>query len=421
MRRGTARHLAPGTTMRDQLRRKAAFILLQLAFVYAYAMAWLYSMAFARKRHPRRITRIAAVCYGPRGITGADLRQGYWKRFFEAKGIQYDSFWSLEKKEFLEEYEAGSWPARYHFYRKALLRRLRLLRQLRNYDVVWIVRGFLPFYPVKRAFFERCLRRMGVYVVVDCTDGGDYLINPELVLDTMAQADTITVHCKHVKEFYQERFPKVVQVQWTIPDESYVVKTDYSLGALPTLGWMGSPDNFENLERLRAELTKLARVRPFRLLYICRADKGFEIPGAVVEHRPFGDDYYQLLARFDVGLCPFPVSDMRSEGKVAMKHQEFLLCGIPQVCSPVAISEFVVDGEHALIAPTLEDWGTQIQKILDDDALRASLGRRSRELFLEHYTYEGEFPKLYQVLTDFSHVTRDQRSRVQMKVGAAET
>ena len=82
-----------------------------------------------------------------------------------------------------------------------------------------------------------------------------------------------------------------------------------------------------------------------------------------------------------------------------MKHQEFLLMGTPQVCSPVALSEFAVDGEHVSIVERKENWCAAIEALLLDKELRAKLGKNVSELFKQHYTYESQYQKLKKVLT----------------------
>jgi glycosyltransferase involved in cell wall biosynthesis len=140
--------------------------------------------------------------------------------------------------------------------------------------------------------------------------------------------------------------------------------------------------------------------RPFRLVVICRQDVALDVPGAELSYHRYGDDYFDLLARFDIGLAPFTVDDFSTSGKIGMKHQEFLLCAIPQVCSPVGISEHVVDGEHALVARRIEDWSAAILRLMEDAPLRARLGRQGRELCRAYYTVDGQWPAVRKALTD---------------------
>jgi glycosyltransferase involved in cell wall biosynthesis len=386
----------------DFFTRKAAFLLLQASLAVTLAAAWLYGRLFAGWRRSGKIRSIAAVWYWPPDFPSASrTRLGIWKDRFERSGIRFDNFHVGRMRELVAEYEAGSWTRRYWFYTKTLWRRWRQLLFLHRYDVVWIDRWFLPHYPLRRALFERSIRRIVPHLVIDSSDGSDYMGNPGLVLEAMALADRVTVAYKRLYEFYAPKFSSVVKFEYPIVEEGYRVRTEHSTPKCFTLGWMGSPYNFKYLKDIEGELQKVASHRPYRLVVICRQRVSLDIPGAEIAYRTYGDDYFDLLASFDIGLAPFTVDDFSTSGKIGMKHQEFLLCGIPQVCSPVGISEHAVDGVHALVARRIEDWSPAILRLMEDESLRSRIARNGRDLCRTHYTVEGQWPTVRDALTVF--------------------
>jgi glycosyltransferase involved in cell wall biosynthesis len=387
----------------DWYLRKPLYALLRASLALAHATAWAFSRLFPRAEpRPAAVRSIAAVWYWPPDYPAASrTRLGVWKPYFEREGIRFDDFHVGTMAELVREYEAGSWTTRYWFYLKTLWRRWRQLFALRGYDVVWIDRWFYPHYPLRRALFERCLRRMVPYLVIDSSDGSDYQGNPALVMDAMSLADRITVAYARLHEFYRERFPQVVRFEYPIVETGYRVRSSHRDPERFTLGWMGSPSNFAYLKSIEGELRKVAARRAFRLIVICRQEVALDVPGAEVSYHRYGDDYFELLARFDIGLAPFTVDDFSTSGKIGMKHQEFLLCAIPQVCSPVGISEHVVDGEHALVARAVEDWSPALLRLMEDPALRERLARQGRALCRRHYTVEGQWPVVREALTAF--------------------
>lgn len=394
--------MSGGAGLIEHLARKLSYLLLQGTFAWVYAASWAYSVVHRRKQPLRTVRSIAAVWWCPPDLTGSNLRLGHWRSYFERDGFVYDNFHVSSIAE-AQDFAKGPWSRRYGYYRRWLVDRFRQFLKLRHYDVVWLERGFV-IYPLQRAFMERCLRRMVGKVVLDCTDGSDYAKNPGLILDTLKQASGVTAGCKALYDLYRDKHPNVAWINWTIPVESYVPKSSYRFTGRPVLGWMGSPFNAAYLKALEPALAEVARATPFRLKVICREPVELRIPGVEVERHAFGEDYHRLIATFDVGLCPVLGDDLGSRGKVAMKHQEFMLCGIPQVCSPVGICEETVDGENALVARAMGDWAPAILRLLGDEELRATLGRHSRELFFRMYTYEIEYPKLREALTSLAPV-----------------
>lgn len=389
--------------IRENIKRKLNFIILQLSFVYVYCIVWIYSQIFKRKNVPQKIRKIAAIWYypAPPAMTGDTLRAGGWRKYFVRDGFIYDNFYgsSIEDKQRL--FDNASWSKKYRFYRKILFCRLRYFFKLRKYDVVWIRRGFLPFYPLKHAFFEKCIKRMVYKVVIDYCDGGDYQLNPQLITDTIKYADRLTVAYLSLFEFYKTKHKDVAWFNYALPTEKYFVKNSYDIKSIPLLGWMGSPGNMVFLKEIEPALVILSRKIPFKLKLICRDVIKLNIPGVEVEYCKYDDSYYRQLADFDIGLCPFNRDDFRSRGKVAMKHQEYMLCGIPQVCSPVAICEEIIDGEHASIARNMNEWSDKLYVLIKDKGLREKIGVNSRKLFFKLYTYDGEWPKVKRALTEW--------------------
>jgi len=387
----------------DFYARKLVYVVLQTSIALAFAVAWLYVRICSRSgQRPPKVRSIAAVWYWPPDYPAASkTRLGAWKERFENEGVTFENFHIGDMAELAREYEGLSWTARYWFFTKLVWRRLWQLLRLRGYDVVWIDRWFLPHYPMRHAYFERCVRRLAPYLVIDSSDGSDYVGNPSLVLEAMTLADKITVAYKGLQEFYAPRFARVERFEYPILEEGYRIRTDHSAPGMITLGWMGSPSAFRYLKDIEGELRKVAARRPFRLLVICRQRLEVNVPGAHVSYHAYGPDYFDLLARFDIGLAPYTEENFSTTGKIGMKHQEFLLCAIPQVCSPHGISEYAVNGEHVLIARRVEDWSPAILGLMEDERQRSRLGRQGRDLCLAHYTVAGQWPTVKRILTSF--------------------
>ena len=377
-------------------KRKILFIWLQFSFFLIYLFIYCYSIFFKKKT--KYGEKIAAVWYTPEGAPGSNLRLGKWKEYFLKDGVHYDNFPCYSFKEYVEYFLEGTWSNRYWFYWKLLLRRFRQFFSLRHYDIVWIDRGYIPLYPLSTAFFERCIKKMGLKVIIDTTDGEDYQSNPRLMTDVIQQADVVTVADKYLYEFYSEKHNHVYRINWTIPTENYIVKSNYNFReTLPVIGWMGDPINGFYLEQLSTVLERVAKQHPFILRYMCRVQLRINIPSARIDNFQF-DDYYAIIETFDIGICPFLEKNMSNKGKIAMKNQEFMLCAIPQVCSQVAVSEHLVNFESAMIADSEKEWENYLIALIENQNLRQKVGTNSRKIFIENYLYENEFPKLKKAL-----------------------
>jgi hypothetical protein len=384
----------------DFITRKFAYLWLKTVETIVNAIVWIYALIHRKKRVTNpKIQSIGAYWNLPPDLTGSNLRLGAWKPFFENDGFQYDNFHINQFSEYVKYVENGNWTNRYLYFSKCFMRRLPQILQAHKYDCIWIDRGMIPYYPRKTAFIEKQLKKVVLKLVVDTTDGSDYQSNPELMEDTFRQADEITVGYKYLKELFSNRF-QVTQVFWTIPTDQYQLKNDYSLSSPPVIGWMGSPANFQFVREIIPELKKLAEKQNFIFRYICRENFNVELSGINAEHHTYKDPYYEILKSFDLGISPFLRIDLGTKGKIAMKHQEFLLMGVPQVCSPVAISEFVEHEKHVLIAEQTDQWTSLLESLFASHELRKTLGANSKKLFAETYNYNSQYQKLKRVLTN---------------------
>jgi glycosyltransferase involved in cell wall biosynthesis len=388
----------------DFYTRKPVYLLLVVLLASARTFIKIYSTLYQRKnKQVATVKSIAAVWYWPYDFPSASFtRLGRWKEYFEKEGIRFDNFYVGTMQAKVHEYEAGTWTSKYWFYIKILLQRLPQFTRLKNYDVVWIDRWFLPYYPSKTAHWEAALQKMCAKLIIDSTDGFDYLGNPELILDMFGRADRITVAYEGLYNFYQPKFgDKVQRFNYTIIEDSYKIRTSWEQKPKLTIGWMGSPDNFKYVKHIEKELQKVAKLHPFKFVIICRQDVEINVPHAEIEYHRYGSDYEDLIQSFDIGISPFTEKNFGNTGKIGMKHQEFLLCQIPQVCSPQGISEHAIDGENCLIADEIEEWAPAIIRLMEDEKLREKLALAGRKMCLKHYTFDGQWPLAKKALSEF--------------------
>ena len=378
----------------DWYLRKLVYVWLKFSEYTINSIVFCYSILYNKKKKTKDFKSIGAFWYYPPDLTGSNLRIGGWRKYFIDDGYVFDDFFNNELNEYVKNIENGSWSQKYYYFSLCMWRRLPQLIKAHRYDVLWIDRSLIPFYPRKSAFLERCLNRVVSRIVVDSTDGGDYLGNPKLMEDVYRNADKITVGYQYLLQEFEKKYTDVTQVYWTIPDEKYIKKNNYSIGKKPVVGWMGSPGNFNEVLKIKEALATLNKLHPFTFRYICRENFDLQLKGIDADHYKFGDDYYSLIASFDIGISPFMTRNMRTMGKIAMKHQEFLLTGTPQVCSPVAISEFVKNEQHAVIAYDETEWVSCIEKLFHDEDLRINLGTESKLLFDKKYNYTSQYEKL---------------------------
>lgn len=113
-------------------------------------------------------------------------------------------------------------------------------------------------------------------------------------------------------------------------------------------------------------------------------------------------DVSAYLADADVGVVP-----LRSGGGVKLKTLEMMAAGRAIVTTPIGIEGIEAhDGEHVLVADTAEAFAAHIVRLLEDDGLRARLGRSARALALQHHQWANNLRRLEEDYLDLAQGER---------------
>jgi glycosyltransferase involved in cell wall biosynthesis len=186
----------------------------------------------------------------------------------------------------------------------------------------------------------------------------------------------------------------------TTVDLSKYKKKDYSeQSSQITLGWIGSKSTLKYLKELIPVFKKLGeKYRNLKLKIV--ADAFFECDQLIVEKKDWKyDDEVDDLVSFDIGLMPLD-DNTWSKGKCSFKLIQYLAVGIPSVCSPVGMNcDVIENGKHGLWASSLEEWESQLSKLIEDAALRKKIGSDAHE---KAYLYDQAyiFNKFYKIICD---------------------
>ena len=90
-----------------------------------------------------------------------------------------------------------------------------------------------------------------------------------------------------------------------------------------------------------------------------------------------------------------PMDSVWSKGKCAYKVLQYMAAGVASVASDVGMNREVIEhGTNGLLVRSEDEWVRCLKQLLDDAELRATFGKRGRELVRERYSYEVLAPPL---------------------------
>jgi glycosyltransferase involved in cell wall biosynthesis len=331
-----------------------------------------------------------------------------WEPLLRRAGVEvvYRPFEDAELNAVL--YQRGQTARKGGLMLRALARRAGHLRDVREFDAVYILRETALLGP---AVFERLVARSGVPYVFDFDDAVferyvspsnghlSYLKFPGKTATACRLAAHVTAGNEYLADYARRFNPRVTVIPTTVDTAKYAV-TPRPANEVPVVGWTGSYSTVQHLLTLGGALRRLAARERFRLRVIGAPDTRLEgIEGVEVEVLPWRPETeVEDLRPLDVGVMPLP-EDRWSRGKCGMKALQYMGLGVATVCSPVGVNtEIVRDGVNGFLAASEDEWVERLTLLLRSAELRERLGRAGRATVEERYSAEAQAPRFLRVV-----------------------
>ena len=285
--------------------------------------------------------------------------------------------------------------------------RLRAVATRRRYDVLWIEYELIPYLP---AFLERLLLGAAPPRVVEYDDAIFHRYDRHRSgWVRRLLSDKIDRFMRDAADRRRrQRLPRRARVRAAGAREVVVIPsvvdfdrypmTPPPAGRPPVIGWIGSPSTAASLDAIVGPLARACAGGRARVVLV-GVTPGLRSWPFPCEERPWVEGREaEEIAGFDLGIMPL-ADDPWSRGKCGYKLVQYLACGRPAVASPVGVNPaIVIDGVTGLLADTDEAWVAALDRLIDDPALRARLGRAGRAHIESHYALQRTAPLVADVL-----------------------
>jgi glycosyltransferase involved in cell wall biosynthesis len=164
-----------------------------------------------------------------------------------------------------------------------------------------------------------------------------------------------------------------------------------------TIGWIGSEWTSKYLPSLLPVFIRLRENYPVDFLFVgCRTDVLPEIRPEIVPWSPECES--TLLSRMDIGIMPLDDGEFE-RGKGGYKLLQYMAAGLPVVASPVGINaEIVQDGENGFLCKNQEEWFSSLERLIQEEPLRNSMGVTGYHMVMGKYSLEVCFRQLRQII-----------------------
>lgn len=283
--------------------------------------------------------------------------------------------------------------------------RIWQLMKLHHFDLLWIEKEALPWFPV---CIERALLGSVPYVL-DYDDAlfHNYDLHPSPCVRCFYRRRLdILMACSRLvisgNEYLAQRArdagaPWVEVLPTVINLDRYASQPKVAhRGDVPRIVWIGSPSTVHYLKLLHKPLLALGENCTFKLRVI---GARLELPGVDVEYVDWSEaTEVPSIQACQVGVMPL-LDTPWERGKCGYKLIQYMACSLPVVASPVGVNQVIVsNGNNGYLVGADTEWTAALEVLLRDDVLRQRMGSAGRQRVEDEYCVQQTAPRLTQLL-----------------------
>ena len=290
----------------------------------------------------------------------------------------------------------------------AYLRRISTLISPGNFDLLWIEKELLPWFP---APLESLFRARDIPYVVDYDDAVFHrydqhslaLVRAVLgkkIDDVMRNAKIVVVGNEYLAERARKAGPRRVETLPSVVDVDRYVLKEPGQGSTFNIGWIGSPLNAGYIGLIHESIRQLSQESEVRLVLVGAGTKPatMDVPTEVISWSE--DSELRLSQNMDVGIMPL-IDEPFERGKCGYKLIQYMAGGIPVVASPVGVNREIVEHEvNGYLAESPHEWLQSLRSLRDDVEKRTAMGRAGHQKAKKLYNLEVTAPQLFNLLSD---------------------
>lgn len=295
-------------------------------------------------------------------------------------------------------YKKGKFLKKFFVILRSRNKRRKNLKDIRTgkYDLVYISReAFLTgSYAI-----ERKIADSGIPIIYDFDDAiwlqnvsnanrwFKWMKNPAKTSEIIKLADIVFTGNQYLSDYAAQFHNDIRIVPTTIDTEEYIEKPEKPKDSKICIGWSGSITTIQHFEFAIPFLKKLKDKYANKIYIKVIGDGTYVNEELDIQGLPWKKDTeIEDLHEIDIGIMPLP-NDEWAKGKCGLKGLQYMALGIPTLMSPVGVnSEIIQDGQNGFLANEADEWVAKISDLIENNALRKSMGKAGRQTVIEKYS-----------------------------------
>lgn len=305
-------------------------------------------------------------------------------------------------------YAPGRYMEKAFWFVICTLNRILDLMRAMSYDIIVIHREAYPF---GGPIFETIFFKIGKPLVFDFDDAiflpntshqNTYIERfkkPGKISKIIEMSALVIAGNDYLKDYALKYNKNVVVIPSSIDTDRYKPSVKRDKKEI-IIGWIGSnttKDFLYGVEEVFASLSNQHQNLIFKII-----GPKFEMPmvGNISNQTWSLDSEIGDIQNFDIGIMPMPENEW-TKGKCGFKALLYMSCGIPVVASPVGVNlKIIEEGVDGFFAKNNEEWLKKLNVLIENNALRAELGKKGRDKVLKQYSLVSNAPLFYKKLIE---------------------
>lgn len=336
------------------------------------------------------------------------LRTHQYIPYLEENGIKIEVN-SLFDDKYLTSFYKKEKISKIHLL-KLFFKRICILLTLKKYDLIWIEKEILPYFP---SIFEFLLNKFNIKYVVDYDDAifHNYDQSKNKIIryflsnkisKVMKYSERVFVGNQYLYEYAERSNSNMIKLIPTVVDiDKYKIKQSYKTNVI-NIGWIGTPYTQKYLIELKDVFIKL--------------QKEFDIKVSIIGGNTIISDIFRninheiipwseeteanLISKFDIGIMPLPNAPFE-KGKCGYKLIQYMATGIPVIATPVGVNVDIINKSNSgFLSDSFEEWYNNIKTLILNENIRMELGRNGRSSVEKNYSLQVYQKKIFEIFTE---------------------
>lgn len=292
---------------------------------------------------------------------------------------------------------------------RSYFRRLSLLWRARKSEILWIEKEIFPFLPW---FLEKLFIPKRAKVVADFDDAVylTYETHKSIVFrkflgskirNIMARSDLCLAGNDVIAKYAEQSGAKSIKTFPTVIDikrykNALRLHPSKPAGSKNVVGWIGSPVTWRSFVTDKVPVLRQVARQSDVEIWAIGADENSAVGDEDWIHLlPWTEETeLALLAKIDIGIMPLDDTPW-ARGKCGYKILQYMAMATPVVASPVGVNrQIITHGENGFLASSDAEWAEYLGRLIDNPALRKSMGALGLSRVEERYSLPEQARKL---------------------------